>query len=168
MRAADLRASGAEFLTIPDDLPTRAEPGDVGVALEGYFTAFEGSIGLLDPLDRRIQLNRGLLEPVLDQLKADGRAFVTYEQGLDTARQAADRRDVPAALVYRVLDREREGAPRIRRYLDRAAFEANRRGEIVILAHDYPDTLEALRNWTEDQAELYEFVPVSNLLIGEN
>lgn len=167
-RAAQYRAAGIEVLAITDDLPPESAPADVAVAMESYFAVLDESIGVLDPLDARIQGTRSLISPVLDALKADGRALVTYDRGLNSAQQLAERQGVAAATVFRILDSEDEEAPKIKRYLDRAAFNANRDGSVVVLGRNYPETVKALLEWSlAEKGASLSIVPVSKLLLAQ-
>ncbi len=167
-RAAQYRAAGIEVLAIIDDLPPESAPADVAVAMESYFAVLDESIGVLDPLDARIQGTRSLISPVLDALKANGRALVTYDRGLNPAQQLAERQGVPAATVFRILDGEAEEAPKIKRYLDRAAFNANRDGAVVVLGRNYPETVKALLEWSlAEKGAGLSVVPVSKLLLAQ-
>lgn len=159
------RTAGIEVLTMTDDLPRLADPSDVQVALAAYFDRYRESIGVLDPLDRRIQSNRALLGPVLDGVKTGGFGFVSYEQGLNSAQQEAERRDVPAASIFRILDAELEDSAKIKRYLDRAAFTATQQGHAVVLGHSYRETVDAISSWAKDNEFNFSFVPVSSILL---
>ena len=167
-RAAQYRAAGIEVLAMIEDLPPEAAPADVAVAMESYFSVLEEAIGVLDPLDARIQGTRSLITPVVDALSLGGRALVTYDRGLNPAQQLAERVGVPAATVFRILDGEAEEAPKIKRYLDRAAFNANRDGAVVVLGRNYPETVKALLEWSlSEKGAGLSVVPVSKLLLAD-
>lgn len=162
------RDAGIEVLAIANDLPQSAGPSDVAVALGGYFDVLDQAIGLLDPLDGRIQNNRDLLQPVLGAIRDTGHGLVTYDRGLNTAQQAARREGIASATVFRQLDADQEQAPRIKRYLSRAAFTASKDGAVVVVGHSYPDTVKAVLEWALDEktADL-SVVPVSQVMLRE-
>ncbi len=166
--AATYRAAGIEVLAMVNDLPQSAEPSDVAVAMEGYFGILDEAVAVLDPLDARLQSNRDLLEPVLDAISETGHGLVTYDRGLNTAQQTARRQDVAAATVFRLLDGDLEQAPKIKRYLSRAAFTAAQDGSVLVLGRAYPDTVAALVEWAlDDKGADIAVVPVSKIMLGD-
>jgi polysaccharide deacetylase 2 family uncharacterized protein YibQ len=166
-RSAFYRDGGVEILAMLDDLPVEAEPGDVAVAMDGYFSVLNEAIGVLDPLDGRIQGNRSLARPVVDAISETGHALVTYDRGLNSAQQTARRAGVPAATIFRVLDAEQEGVEKIKRYLKRAAFNAARDGSVLVIGHNRPDTITAIVEWAlEEKAADLTIVPASQLMLG--
>ncbi|WP_299302518.1 polysaccharide deacteylase family 2 protein [uncultured Litoreibacter sp.] len=166
--AAAYRAAGIEVLAMPSDLPASAGPSDVAVALSGYFSVLNEAIAVMDPLDGRIQSNRSLLQPVLGAIRDTGHGLVTYDRGLNTAQQAARREGIAAATVFRLLDAELEEAPKIKRYLSRAAFNAGKDGSVVVVGRSYPETVKALLEWALDEkgADL-SIVPVSQVMLQD-
>ncbi len=167
--AADTyRAAGIEVLAMVNDLPETAEPSDVAVAMEGYFGVLNEAVGVLDPLDARIQSNRDLLEPVLAAISETGHGLVTYDRGLNTAQQTARRQDVAAATVFRLLDADLEESPKIKRYLSRAAFTAAQDGSVVVLGRAYSETVAALVEWAlDDKGADINVVPVSKIMLDD-
>ncbi|RLJ41772.1 polysaccharide deacetylase 2 family uncharacterized protein YibQ [Litoreibacter meonggei] len=165
---ADYRQAGMEVIVIANELPTASSPSDVAVAVEAYFAILNESVGILDPLDARIQSNRTLLQPVLGAIRNSGHGLVTYDRGLNTAQQAARREDIPAATVFRVLDADLEESPKIKRYLDRAAFNANRDGSVVVVGRSYPETVKAIVEWVLEKKEAgIAMVPVSSVMLAD-
>ncbi|WP_175500674.1 divergent polysaccharide deacetylase family protein [Litoreibacter janthinus] len=162
------RAAGIEVVAIANELPTASAPGDVAVAVEAYFNILNQAVGLMDPLDGRIQSNRTLLQPVLGAIRNSGHGLITYDRGLNTAQQAARREDIPAATVFRVLDADREESPKIKRYLDRAAFNANRDGAVVVVGRSYSETVKAIVEWVLEKKEAgVAMVPVSAVMLAD-
>lgn len=163
--AAQYRAAGIEVVALVNDLPLAAQPSDVQVAVSGYFDILDRSIAIMDPLDRRLQRNSSLLQPVLGALSATGHGLLTYAQGLNSARQTARRYDVPSASVFRILDAEGERAPKIKRYLKRAAFNANKNGAVVVVGRSYSETMTAILEWAlESNDTSMSIAPLSSIL----
>lgn len=146
--AQDYRAEGLEVVALLVGLAETATPTDVEVTLEGFFNAMAETVAVLDPSDARLQKNRGLLASVLEVVKRSGHGVITYDQGLNAAQQAAARQGVPSAAIFRVLDAEGETAPKIKRYLERAAFNANRDGSVVVMGRNRPETIAAILEWS--------------------
>ncbi len=166
--AATYRAAGIEVLAMVNDLPESAEPTDIAVAMEGYWGVLEEAVAVLDPLDARIQSNRDLLKQVLAELSQTGHGLVTYDRGLNTAQQTARRQNIAAATVFRLLDGDLETAPKIKRYLGRAAFSAAQDGSVVVMGRAYPDTVQALVEWAlDDKAADISVVPVSKIMLND-
>ena len=164
----DYRAAGIEVVAIANELPTASSPSDVAVAVSAYFDQLPQAVGIMDPLDGRIQSNRTLLQPVLGSIRNSGHGLITYDRGLNTAQQAARREDIPAATVFRVLDADLEEGPKIKRYLDRAAFNANRDGSVVVVGRSYPETVKAIVEWVLEKKEAgVAMVPVSMVMLAD-
>ena len=162
---AEYRAAGIEVVALANDLPIAAGPGDVATALSAYFDVLNQAVALMDPLDARIQSNRSLLQPVLGAIRDTGHGLITYDRGLNTAQQAAQRENIPAATVFRILDGELEKSPRIKRYLDRAAFAAAQDGSVVVVGRSYPDTVQAMVEWALEKKDAsIAVVPVSAVM----
>lgn len=162
------RDAGIEVVAIVNELPTASSPSDVAVSIEAYFDQLPQAVGIMDPLDGRIQSNRTLLQPVLGAIRNSGHGLITYDRGLNTAQQAARREDIPAATVFRVLDADLEEGPKIKRYLDRAAFNANRDGSVVVVGRSYPETIKAIVEWVLEKKEAgIAMVPVSTVMLAD-
>jgi uncharacterized protein len=72
---------------------------------------------------------------------------VTYAKGLNPARQAAERAGVPYAGITRSLDEAGQDDTAMQRLLDRAAFEAVRTGNGLVIGRATPVTVAALTAW---------------------
>ncbi|PTX55924.1 hypothetical protein C8N43_0572 [Litoreibacter ponti] len=164
---AEYRAAGVEVVAIVNDLPESSEPSDVAVSVSAYFDVLSEAVGLMDPLDGRIQGNRSLLQPVLGAIRDTGHGLITYDRGLNTAQQAARRENIPNATVFRILDAELEKAPKIKRYLDRAAFTANQDGAVVVVGRSYEETVKAIVEWALEKKDAsIAMVPVSAVMLA--
>jgi uncharacterized protein len=125
------------------------------------------AIGVVDPERDGVQVNTLLTEQVVRLLRDQGRGLLTIDAGLNSAERAARREDVPAATIYRSLDAADENAPTVRRYLDRAAFEAAKDGRVVVIGHTRQETLEALAVWVIDtRAASVALAPVTAAMSG--
>jgi polysaccharide deacetylase 2 family uncharacterized protein YibQ len=162
---AQYRAAGIEVVALLNDLPPSAAPGDVAVAISGYFGVLDQAVAVMEPLDRRLQNNRELLEPVLGAISDTGHGLMTYEQGLNATQRSAQRLGVPSAAVFRVLDAEGEKSAKIKRYLKRAAFNAGRDGSVVVVGRSYAETMTAILEWAlENNDVTLSLAPISAVL----
>ncbi|NHX27684.1 divergent polysaccharide deacetylase family protein, partial [Escherichia coli] len=94
-----------------------------------------------------------------------GHGLISFDRGLNSARQIAEGADVPAGLIFRLLDANDESAPVIRRYLDRAAFKAGQDGQVIMLGHSRSETVKALFAWTlESKSPDIQMAPASAVL----
>ncbi|PIE10575.1 MAG: hypothetical protein CSA72_08710 [Rhodobacterales bacterium] len=161
------RAAGVETLALAD-LPESGTAGDQQIALEALFSALPEAIALLDPGELGLGNNRVAISETITRLQDDGRGLVALSSGLGGALRAAEKDGVPAAAIYRDLDREGQDAQVIRRFLDQAAFRARNEGQVVLLARLRPDTLSALDLWSNaERAQGVSLVPVSVQLLGQ-
>jgi polysaccharide deacetylase 2 family uncharacterized protein YibQ len=63
------------------------------------------------------------------------------------------------------LDAEGESIPKMRNYLDRAAFKAAQEGRVLVIGRAQADTVAAILEWTvEGRAASVMLAPVSAVL----
>ncbi|WP_323042663.1 divergent polysaccharide deacetylase family protein [Gemmobacter sp.] len=120
------------------------------VAMEALAAAFPDALALTDLRQDGAQGDRAWAGAVVPALAARGYGLVTWDQGLNAADQVARRAGLPAVTIFRDLDARDEGAPVIRRYLDRAAFKAQQDGRAVVIGRLRPETVAALLEWALD------------------
>ena len=160
-RAAAYRLAGHEVAIMAPELPERANASDLEVSYQGFVSALPEAVALIGASDAAYQSDRRVAQHLVALLGAEGRGLVTYDRGLNPARQTAIGAGLAHAGVYRVLDGEGESALTIRRYLDRAGFEAARTGQVVVAAHAVPETLNAIGDWIATGAKGTVIAPVS-------
>lgn len=160
------RAAGQE-VAILAALPRGATPADLEVAWQAYLQALPEAVAVMDAPEARLQNNRPLAEQLVLLAGEDGHGLLTWDQGLNPAAQLASAASVPQAQVYRRLDAQQESAPVIGRYLDRAAFEADRTGAVVVTASTRPETLAALLDWAVGQSRAVTLAPLSAVLMRD-
>ncbi|MEJ6395133.1 divergent polysaccharide deacetylase family protein [Gymnodinialimonas sp. 2305UL16-5] len=167
-RAAAYRAAGFEVAILANGLPDGAEAVDVEVAFEVAQQNLPEAVALLDTQDGRLQSNRPLLDAMIAALADTGHGLVAFPQGLNAAEQTAARSGVPGATLFRLLDGEEEAAPRITRYLSRAAFAAVQEGHVIVVGHTRPDTVTALLSWAlAERSGSVQLAPLSATLLSE-
>ena len=162
------RAMGKEVFLLAAGLPDRATATDVDVTLSAYFTAVPEAAGLIDlPRDGAVR-NARLLADVLQVVARDGHGMITFAGGLGQAARAAAAAGVPHAEVFRVLDPSDESPFTIRRFLDRAVFQASQLGQVVVYGEASNDAmLQALDLWqAEGRADQVSLVPASRILLA--
>ncbi len=163
---AAYRAAGIE-VAMQADLPDAAQPVDVEVAFEAAFAQlpevamlFSNGVGALQ--------NRDVTAQIMEILAADGRGFVTVQQGLGNAARTAQQEGIAAATILRDLDGAGEDSRAITRALDQAAFRARQSGDAILLGRLTPQTVDALREWAADvDRETLAIAPVSAVLLKQ-
>ncbi len=156
-----LAPSGAQKLEAAES------PADIETALGGIFSVLPEAVGLIDATAADIQRTPKLASQVIMALGKTGHGLVTYDIGLNTVDKAARRSGLKSDVVYRVLDAERESGTVIKRYLDRAALEAGKVGQIIVLGRTYPETVTALFSWAlSAKASTVSLAPVSATLLS--
>jgi uncharacterized protein len=163
------RNLGKEVYLLAAGLPDRATPSDIDVTLSAFFGAVPRAAGLIDlPRDGFVR-NARLMNDVMSVLAREGHGVITFAGGLGQAGRQALAVGVPHAEVYRVLDPSDESPFTIRRFLDRAVFQAVQTGQVVVFGEaSNAAMLEALDLWqAEGRADQVALVPVSVILLGE-
>ncbi|CUX79700.1 divergent polysaccharide deacetylase family protein [Roseibaca calidilacus] len=166
--AADLyREAGKEVLILANGLPDGAQATDLDITFGAWFDSLPQAVGVLDLPRGGFSRNTNLTDQVLPLVARDGHGLVSFAGGLSRVDSAADREGVPHAQVFRVLDDEDQSPFTIRRYLDRAVFQASQIGEVIVFGDAANDaTMEALEMWRSDgRADQVAVVPISAILL---
>lgn len=164
-RAAALRAAGLEIAILVPELPEGATASDMEVSYQSFTQTLPEAVAIIGAPDAPFQSDRRAAQHVVALLGSDGRGLITYDRGLNPARQAAESKDVPSAVVYRELDARGETRLTMLRYLDRAAFEAARTGQVLVVAEASVETVAALSDWVASGAKETMVAPVSAMMI---
>jgi uncharacterized protein len=161
--------AGKEVIILAAGLPTGASPADMDVTLGSYLDSFPTAIGLVDLPTDGFARNAGLLRDVLAILQRDGHGLITFAGGLSQAARAAEAADLRHAEIFRVIDPGPESQFTIRRFLDRAVFQASQMGHVIVYGDAANDaTMEALELWrNEGRADQVALVPVSAILLEQ-
>lgn len=158
------RKAGYETVLMIGGLPDGATPQDLEVSLTQYMAEFDEAVAVMDIEDGSLQTNRALLTQLMEITKESGHGVVSFDKGLNTADQLAQAADVPSGLIFRTVDAQRESAPTIQRYLNRAAFKAGQDGQVIMLGHSYADTVTALFQWALEGSTEVTLAPLSAVL----
>jgi hypothetical protein len=162
------RAAGQEVLMLASGIPDGATASDLEQTFQALDMALPEAVAVIDRSEGGFQedLDRaGLVLPIIAE---QGRGIVTFDQGLNPADQIARREGVPSATIFRVLDATGESIPKMRNYLDRAAFKAAQEGRVLVIGSAKPETVAAILEWTvEGRASSVALAPVSAVLQGE-
>jgi len=169
--AKNLAHNGFEILALAPQKDGRLtkdqSPEAVDSTLGKVFATLPEAVGLIDATTAEIQQNPVLSDEVIAALKKTGHGFLSYNIGLNTTDHKAARQGLKSAVVYRVLDSERESGTVIKRYLDRAALQARKTGQVVVVGRAYPETVTALFSWAlSSKSARVVLAPVSAALLA--
>lgn len=161
------REAGQEVLMLASGIPDGATAGDLEQTFQALDMALPEAVAVIDRIEGGFQENLDQAGQILPIIAEQGRGIVTFDQGLNPADQIARREGVPSATVFRILDGTGESVPKMRNYLDRAAFKAAQEGRVVVIGSTRPETVAALLEWTvEGRAASVALAPVSAVLQG--
>lgn len=166
--AADIyREAGKEVLILANGLPDGARATDLDVTFGAWFDTLPQAVGVLDLPRGGFARNATLTSGVMPLIARDGHGLVSFSGGLSRIAATADSAGVPHEEVFRVLDDEDQSAFTIRRYLDRAVFQASQIGHVIVFGDATNDgTMEALALWRSDgRADQVAVVPISAILL---
>ena len=157
------------MLILATAIPAGATASDLDVTFSAYFSALPTAVGVIDLPQSGFARNAGLLSDVLPLLAEDGHGLVTFSGGLAQAARAADAAGIAHAEVFRVLDSGNDSAFTMRRFLDRAVFQASQMGQVVVFGDGSNDVLmEAIAMWREgSRLDQVELVPISGILLQQ-
>lgn len=163
-RAAVWRYGGQEVVLALSGVPEGATPGDIEQTMQILADKLPQSVGLIDPVGQAFQGDRQKSAQIVGILADQGRAVVSYDQGLNAADQVARREGVPSAVIFRRFDPEAATAPAVKRYLDRAVFKAAQEGQVVVIGSLRDDTIAGLMEWSiEGRAASVAIAPLTAL-----
>jgi len=162
------REAGQEVAMLASGIPDGATVGDLEQTFQTLDLALPEAVVVLDRPEGGLQDAADLSRAIVPIVAEQGRGLLTYDRGLNPADQVARREGVPAAVIFRILDSEGESIPRMRNYLDRAAFKAAQEGSVVVIGRTRPETVAAILEWTvEGRAAAVALAPVSAVLEAE-
>jgi len=167
--AADLyHAAGKEVLILANGIPAGATESDIDVTFGAYFDNVPLAAAVIDLPRNGFVRNTRLMSDIMKVIMRDGYGLVTFAGGMGQAARSADALGVPHAEVFRILDAADESALTIRRFLDRAVFQASQVGYVIVFGEASNDsTLDALDLWqSEGRVDQISVVPVSAILLG--
>ncbi|MBR3369691.1 MAG: divergent polysaccharide deacetylase family protein [Rhodobacteraceae bacterium] len=158
--------AGKEVLILANGIPAGATASDIDVTFGAYFENVPLAAGVIDLPRDGFGRNTRLSSEVMKVLARDGYGLVTFAGGLGQAARSAAAMGVPHAEVFRILDAEGESAITIRRFLDRAVFQASQVGFVMVFGEaSTQSTLDALDLWqSEGRVDQISLVPVSAIL----
>ncbi|TVP70337.1 MAG: hypothetical protein EA339_13230 [Rhodobacteraceae bacterium] len=162
------RDAGKEVLILATSIPERATASDLDVTFSAFFASVPTAVGVIDLPEGGFARNAGLLGLVLPLLAQDGHGLVTFAGGLAQSARAARAAGIAQAEVFRSLDTGDESAFTIRRFLDRAVFQASQMGQVIVFGDaSNAATMEALAMWiAAGPPDQVAVVPVSGILLN--
>ncbi len=159
------RDAGQEVVMLANGIPQGATPGDLEQTFQALDMAMPEAVAVLDRMEGGFQDTLDLARQAVPIVAEQGRGIVTYDRGLNSADQVARREGVPRATIFRVLDSEGESIPKMRNYLDRAAFKAAQEGRVLVIGRARAETVAAILEWTvEGRAASVALAPISAVL----
>ncbi len=163
-RVRAYRAAGLEVALLAPELPEGVTAKDLEVSYQGFVRKLPEAVALIGEPDAAFQSDRRIAQHLVALLGAEGRGLITYDRGLNPARQAAQGAGLAHAQVFRALDAEGESPDAIRRHLDRAGFDAARLGQVLVVGHGTQATVQALTDWAAAGAKGAIVAPVSAMM----
>ncbi len=166
--AAIYREDGKEVLILGTSIPDGATASDLDVTFSAFFEALPMAVGVIDLPQGGFARNARLLNEVLPILRDDGHGLITFSGGLSQATRAAEAAEVAHAEVFRVIDSGNESAFTMRRFLDRAIFQASQMGHVVVYGDASNEIfMEAVEMWrTGRMLDQVTLVPISGVLLS--
>lgn len=145
--AAAYRSAGDEVAILVGNEPQGATPADFEVAYQSFVQTLPQTVAVIGTPDAAFLRSNLSAQHLAALLAADGRALVTYDQGLNSGRRAAEKAGVPVATINKLFGAGEANMGTLGRELDRAAFTAGQKGQFVIALPSTPDAVTALIAW---------------------
>lgn len=164
--AAIYRAAGQEVAMLATGIPEGATASDLEQTFQAHEAVVPEAVAYVDLAEGGFQSNRPLATEVVATLAPRGRGLVTYDQGLNSAQQVAQRSGMPNTAILRTLDGDGQAAMAIKRLLDGVAFNAVRNRSAVAIGHARPETVQGLIEWTMtgDRKDAVTLAPLTAVL----
>lgn len=167
--AADLyREGGKEVLILATSLPIGATASDLDVTFSTFFETLPSAVGVLDLPSNGFARNAALLREILPLLARDGHGLVTFGGGLAQSTRETAAAGIAHTEVFRILDSGDDSAFTIRRFLDRAVFQANQTGAAVVFGDAANEaTRDAIEMWRDGlRNDQVAITPISGILLA--
>ncbi|MCC5993626.1 MAG: divergent polysaccharide deacetylase family protein [Rhodobacteraceae bacterium] len=163
------REAGKEVLIFANGIPAGADASDLDVTFASFFETLPQAVAVMDLPTGGFTRNARLLDGVLPLIARDGHGLVSFAGGTGQAARSAVAADIPHAEVFRVLDASEESPFTIRRFLDRAVFQASQVGYVLVFGDASNDAmLDAIDLWLEmGRVDDISLVPISAVLLRE-
>lgn len=163
------RAAGKEVLILAHGIPVGADASDLDVTFNSFFETLPQAVAVMDVPTGGFTRNTRLLDGVLPLIARDGHGLVSFAGGTGQAARSAAAADIRHAEVFRVLDAAEESPFTIRRFLDRAVFQASQVGYVLVFGDASNSAmLDAIDLWLEmGRVDDISLVPVSAILLRE-
>nr|WP_241250532.1 divergent polysaccharide deacetylase family protein [Rhodobacter kunshanensis] len=159
------RDAGQEVAMLATGIPQGATAADLEQTFQALDIALPEAVAVLDRMEGGFQDDLALARQAVPIVAEQGRGLVTYDRGLNSADQVARREGAPRATIFRILDGEGESIPKMRNYLDRAAFKAAQEGRVLVIGQARAETVAAILEWTvEGRASSVALAPLSAVL----
>lgn len=163
--AAAYRAAGDEVAILIGNEPAGATPADFEVAYQSFVQTLPQTVAVIGSPDAGFLRSSLAAQHLASLLAADGRGLVTYDQGLNPGRRAAEKAGVPVASIDKLFGAGEENMGTLARELDRAAFAAGQKGQLVVALPSTPDAVTALIAWaTGPSGSGVSLAPVSAVM----
>lgn len=163
---AAYRAAGFEVAILAQPLPAGAAPQDFEVTFAEWHRRLPEAVALVEPDQPALQSSAPLVKQAVHVLGAEGMAYVTQSLGVSGAAQVARGAGLPEASIWRVLDARRDKAEVIERTLARAAFEASRKGGVVVMLTAWPESVAGLQAWAPEAQGKVDLAPLSAAVLA--
>lgn len=163
-RAAKFRDAGFE-VAILDDSSDGATPSDVEVAYQGAHNTLPEAVAVMAPAAGGFQKSRQEAQHMVALVNPDGLAVISWDEGLNSVPQLAGDISLPHAEIWRAADGDGARSEAIRRNLDRAAFEAAQKGQIVVAMDSLPESVTALFAWVAEGGKGVALAPASAIAL---
>ena len=161
--AADYRRAGAEVAILAPDLPANAAATDIEVAVEVWRQVIPEAIAVMDGPKSVFQNKRPVAQAMVAILAREGLGLITQQKGLNAAAQLAESAGVPHVELWREIDAARDRDTVIGRMLARAAFEAQRDGQVAVMLSGWPESIAGLQGWMPAAERSVTLAPVSSI-----
>ncbi|QHQ34732.1 divergent polysaccharide deacetylase family protein [Algicella marina] len=167
--AEDYNSKGYEVVAVMPNqgqvVERGSDPSAFRELIGGVLNAVPPSTGLMDRIDGPLPRDRALVQAALDSLTVTGHGLLTHRgTGLNQVNQQADAAGVASAVVYRVIDEDKDPQA-IAQSLDRAVLEASKTGSVIVVGRVQPETVTTLYSWLFGPgAKSVTIAPVSAIL----
>lgn len=165
-RAQGYRDAGFEVATSLA-LPVQATAFDAAISLEASTANVPQSVAMID-IDGSGS-DRDIAPLVIETASDAGRGVVFKpSSGLNSGVRLAQGLNVPSIEVYRDLGETQTTARVVNRFLEQAAFEARRQGDVVLVGNMQQEIIDGLILWSESsRSGQVAMAPLSAVLLSE-
>ena len=161
------RSLGVEVIILLG-LPDNLSDEEAVVVVRDAIDAVPQSVGIMEVYPSALWPKEAEFPQTLQLLNETGHGLLFYDSEDQSGQKSARAQGVPSQVIYRNLDKDNGNERAMRRFLDGAAFSAQKTGQSIVVMTPTEASLSALAMWSlQDKARTVLYTSISQALLRQ-